>query len=108
MTNTMNQPRDENGQFVSLGTLFERQRQEHMEDHEKELAVAKETAQRLEREVEQTALRLERVVEEQAIRIERGVQTALLAVAETARIHSEAHSGNTRRTNASTLSRRNR
>lgn len=82
---------DENGQFISIGTLFERERVEHGKDHERELIVAKETAQRLEREVEQTALRLERVVEETALRIEKAVQTALAAVAETARVHSDAH-----------------
>jgi len=87
----MHQPRDENGQFVSIGTLFERERQEHMRDHEAERIIARETAQRLEREVEQTALRLERLVEETALRLEKAVQTALVAVGETARVHSEAH-----------------
>lgn len=82
---------DENGQFVSISTLFERERTEHIKDHETERTVARETAQRLEREVEQTAQRLERIVEETAFRLETGVQTALAAVAETARVHAEAH-----------------
>lgn len=69
----------------------ERERVEHMKDHETERNVAKETAQRLEREVEQTAMRLERTVEETAVRLEKGVETALKAVEETAHIHSEAH-----------------
>ncbi len=85
------QPRDENGQFVSIGTLFERERVEHARDHENERAVARETAQRLEREVEQTAQRLERSVEETAIRIEKAVEVALRAVAATAVIHADAH-----------------
>lgn len=86
------QPRDENGQFVSLTTLFERERTEHERDHENERLVARETAQRLEREVEQTAVRLERAVEETAARLEKGVDTALRAVAATASVHAEAHS----------------
>lgn len=81
----------DDGRFVSIGSLFERERLEHMRDHETERNVAKETAQRLEREVEQTATRLERMVEETALRLEKGVQIALAAVAETGRIHSEAH-----------------
>jgi len=85
------QPRDEHGQFISIGTLFERERQEHSVDHDRERQVARETAQRLEREVEETAKRLERAVEETAIRLEKAVSTALVAVADTARIHSEAH-----------------
>lgn len=88
----MKQPRDADGQYVALGTLFERERIEHSKDHEQERQVAKETAQRLEREVEQTALRLERVVEETALRIEKAVHTALAAVDQTARVHSDAHS----------------
>lgn len=80
MGDDMHQPRDGNGQFVSIATLFERERREHRKDHERESAVVREVAQRLEREVEQTATRLEK-----------GVQVALNAVAETARIHSEAH-----------------
>lgn len=88
----MHQPRDEHGQFVSISTLFERERVEHAKDHEQERLIARETALRLEREVEQTAVRLERAVEETALRLEKGVATALAAVADTARIHSEAHS----------------
>lgn len=92
MADSMHQPRDENGQYVSLGTLFERERVEHSRDHERERQVVKDTAQRLEREVEQTAQRLERVVEETAVRIEKAVETALQAVAATARVHADAHS----------------
>lgn len=61
-------------------------------EHERERAVAKETAQRLEREVEQTAQRIEKTVEEQAHRIQRGVEVALSAVAATAAVHADAHS----------------
>lgn len=53
---------------------------EHQQDHSREHRVAEDTARRLEREVEQTAIRLQA-----------GVQTALVAVAETAKVHSEAH-----------------
>lgn len=63
----------------------------HDKDHERERIVARETAQRLEREVEQTAQRLERAVEETALRIEKAVQTALVAVAYTDTIHADAH-----------------
>ena len=59
MGDDMHQPRDENGQFVSITKLFERERVEHQEAHNRELVVAKETAQRMEREVEETAKRLE-------------------------------------------------
>ncbi len=76
----MHQPRDENGQFVSLGTLFQRERVEHERDHENERLVARETAQRLEREVEVVA-----------IRIEKAVDVALQAVAATAAVHADAH-----------------
>lgn len=87
----MHQPRDENGQFVSITTLFERERQEHGVDHDRERMVVAETARRLEREVEETARRLERLVDETAVRLEKGVETALVAVAKTAQVHSEAH-----------------
>jgi hypothetical protein len=76
----MHQPRDENGQFISIGTLFERERKDHQEEHKAEHTVAAETARRLEAKVN-----------EAAIRLERDVQTALVAVADTARIHAEAH-----------------
>jgi hypothetical protein len=76
---------------AELVRQLDQRRAEHGDEHERERIVAKETAQRLEREVEQTALRLERVVEETAIRIENAVETALKAVAETARVHSDAH-----------------
>jgi hypothetical protein len=62
MADLVHQPRDENGQFVSIGTLFEQFRNEHQEDHNRELIVAKETAQRMEREVEETAKRMETTV----------------------------------------------
>lgn len=78
------------GRFVSPREI-ERGWDEHDRDHERERLVARETAQRLEREVEQTANRLERAVEETAMRIEKAVETALKAVADTARVHSEAH-----------------
>ena len=75
---------DENGRFVSLRDYIEdilkEDREQHSANHEREHAVAKETAQRLERGVEASALR-----------IEDAVKTALKAVSETARIHSEAH-----------------
>lgn len=91
MSDDVKQPRAENGQFVSLTSLFERERVEHMQDHDRERAVARETAQRLEREVEETARRLERAVEETAIRLEKQVHVALQAVGGTALVHSEAH-----------------
>lgn len=91
VTDMVKQPRGENGQYVSVGTLFERERNEHSKDHEMERVVAKETAQRLEREVEQTAQRLERVVEVTALRIEEAVATALRAAAATAQVHADAH-----------------
>ncbi len=92
MTGDMqHQPRDENGQFVSIGTLFEREKAAHERDHEQERIVARETAQRLEREVEQTAGRLERVVDETAVRIEKAVEVALRAVSATAVVHADAH-----------------
>jgi len=87
----MHQPRDENGRYVSLDKLFERERLDHQKDHEQERQVAKDTAQRLEREVEQTAVRLQRAVEENALRLEKGVETALHAVTATATVHAEAH-----------------
>lgn len=80
MTDDMKQPRDETGQFVSIGTLFERERLDHAAEHREEHIVAAETARRLEEKVNEAATRLEREV-----------QTALVAVAETARIHAEAH-----------------
>lgn len=91
MTDSMHQPRDENGQFISIGTLFERERQEHGRDHERERLVMQATAERLEREVEETARRLERLVDETAMRLEKGVSTALDAVGKTAIVHSDAH-----------------
>ena len=65
---------------VPLVTLFEQQKEQHSHDHEREALVARDTAQRLEREVETTAQR-----------IEQAVKTALDAVAETAHIHQDAH-----------------
>ena len=62
MTDSMHQPRDENGQFVSLGTLFERFRTEHEHEHQA-----------------------------QVLRTEQAIEKALGAVAETARIHAVAH-----------------
>jgi hypothetical protein len=76
----MHQPRDENGQFVSVATLFERERLDHQKDHVAEHVVAAETARKLEEKVNEAARRLER-----------DVQSALLNVADTARIHAEAH-----------------
>lgn len=81
----------ENGQYISIAKLFERERQEHAKDHDRERIVAAETARRLEREVEETARRLERLVDETAGRLEQGVSKALDAVAATALIHTEAH-----------------
>lgn len=66
-------------------------RRSHQRDHEDERLIARETAQRLEREVEETARRVERVVEETAKRLEKGVEIALQAVATTALVHAEAH-----------------
>jgi hypothetical protein len=76
----MHQLRDENGQWISIGTLFERERKDHQEDHKSEHTVAAETARKLEQKVDEAARRLER-----------DIQTALTAVAETARIHADAH-----------------
>lgn len=76
----MKQPRDENGHYVAFGTLFERERLEHSKDHDRERLVAEETAKRLERTAEETARRTDHAV-----------SVALAAVAETARIHAEAH-----------------
>ena len=64
---------------------------DHDRVHERERLVARETAERLEREVEKTAVRLERVVEQTASRTESAVKTALDAVAATAAVHSQAH-----------------
>lgn len=87
----MNQPRNEHGQWVSIATLFQRERVEHQADHDRERVVDKETAQRLALEVEDTAQRLERLVAETAARLEKAVAVALEAVAATAVVHSEAH-----------------
>jgi hypothetical protein len=59
---SMHQPRDENGQWVSLTTLFERERADHRTDHEHERTVARDTAVRLERAVEDAVQRLEKSV----------------------------------------------
>lgn len=72
MGDGMHQPRDENGQWVNIGTLFERERQEHMKDHDRERIVAKETADRLAGQV----------------------VAALVDVEKTARLHAVAHSEN--------------
>ena len=81
---------------------IEEENQNRLAGRSEDLNRAKETAQRLEREVESTALRLEKQVEvtavrlekqvqETALRLEKGVVTALEAVAATAVIHSDAH-----------------
>ncbi len=56
-----------------------------------DLSRARDTAERMEREVEQTAQRLEKQVEQTAIRLEKAVQVALDAVSATASIHADAH-----------------
>lgn len=73
------------------GERTERARRFHEREHEQERLVAKETAQRLEREVDEEARRLEREVEETAQRLEKGVEIALAAVATTALIHADNH-----------------
>jgi hypothetical protein len=78
------------GRFVSPHEI-ERSWDDHDRDHERERTTAKETAQRLEREVAQTASRLERADEETAARIEKAVQVALRAVADTAAVHRDSH-----------------
>lgn len=66
-------------------------RQVRVAERDEDLTRAKDTAQRLEREVESTALRLEKQVETTAIRLEKAVQVALEAVSATAVIHADAH-----------------
>lgn len=88
---TIPQPRDDSGQFVSIATLFERERVAHERDHEQDRLNVRETAQRLEREVEETAQRLERAIEKETLRSAADIRVALLAVAETAKVHADAH-----------------
>lgn len=101
------------GAMVPAIDIVERDRLEHVRDHDREREVANDTAKRLEREVEQTAVRLgkeveqtavrlgaqvketadrlERTAEVTALRIEKAVETALEAVNQTASVHAEAH-----------------